>query len=151
VIKIRDVIAYCVFRLRFTVSFNVYQAKWVCVVSSYAWSYLLRTRSGLMYRAGLEFLILAAPHCMQQQQRHWLRLLCRPLRVSAEGSKGTHTQTYSKKPVAYRGGGGVSNQPPPPKFRRPSKILPNTTRLWKLLKIAEFRTPTLQDVRKKRQ
>jgi hypothetical protein len=36
--------------------------------------------------------------------------------------------------------GGV--QPPPPKFRRPSKIVPNSTRLWKLLKIAEFRTPT---------
>ena len=27
--------------------------------------------------------------------------------------------------------------------------MPNTTRLWKLLKIAEFRTPTPQDVRKK--
>jgi len=42
---------------------------------------------------------------------------------------------------------GVST-PPPPKFRRPSKIVPNSTRLWKLLKIAEFRTPTHQDVRK---
>ena len=40
-------------------------------------------------------------------------------------------------------------QPPPPKFRRPSKIVPNSTRLWKLSKIAEFRTPTPQDVRKK--
>jgi len=39
--------------------------------------------------------------------------------------------------------------PPHPKFRRPSKIVPNSTRLWKLLKIAEFRTPTPQDVRKK--
>jgi len=27
--------------------------------------------------------------------------------------------------------------------------VPNSTRLWKLLKIAEFRTPTLQDVREK--
>jgi len=35
------------------------------------------------------------------------------------------------------------------KFRRPSKIVPNSTRLWKLLKIAEFKTPTPQDVRKK--
>ena len=35
--------------------------------------------------------------------------------------------------------GGVK---PPPIFRRPSKIVPNSTRLWKLLKIAEFRTPT---------
>ena len=40
--------------------------------------------------------------------------------------------------------------PPPPKFWRPSKIVPNSTRLWKLLKkIAEFRTPTHQDVGKK--
>jgi len=46
-----------------------------------------------------------------------------------------------------RGGLGCSN--PPPKFWRPSKIVPNSTRLWKLLKIAEFRTPTHQDVRKK--
>jgi len=48
-------------------------------------------------------------------------------------------------------GGGVWRgfQPPPSKFRRPSKTVPNSTRLWKLLKIAEFRTPTPQDVRKK--
>jgi len=45
-------------------------------------------------------------------------------------------------------GRGASN-PPPPKFRRPSKIVPYSIRLWKLLKIAEFRTPTPQDVRKK--
>ena len=47
------------------------------------------------------------------------------------------------------GGGGGVQTPPPRKFRRPSKIVPNSTRLWKLLKIAEFRTPTPQDVRKK--
>jgi len=47
-------------------------------------------------------------------------------------------------PVAYRG--GVN---PPPKCQRPSKIVPNSTRLWNLLKIAEFRTPTHQDVRKR--
>ena len=46
-------------------------------------------------------------------------------------------------------GGGCSNTPPPTKFRRPSKIVPNSTRLWKLLKITEFRTPTPQDVLKK--
>ena len=46
------------------------------------------------------------------------------------------------------GGIGVLN-PPPPKLRRPSKIVPNSTRLWKLLKSAEFRMPTLQDVWKK--
>ena len=45
------------------------------------------------------------------------------------------------------GGGVWGVQPPPSKFRRPSKIVPNSTR--KLLKIAEFRTPTPQDVRKK--
>jgi len=46
-------------------------------------------------------------------------------------------------------GGFGGSTPPPPKFRRPSKIVPNSTRLWKLLKIAEFRTPTPQDVRQK--
>jgi len=50
-----------------------------------------------------------------------------------------------------RGGVWGCSTPPPPKFRRPSKIVPNSTRLWKLLKIAEFRTPTPQDVQKKRQ
>ena len=52
--------------------------------------------------------------------------------------------------VAYRGVSlGDSNPPPPLKFRRPSKIVPNSPRLWKLLKSVEFRTPTPQDVRKK--
>ena len=50
--------------------------------------------------------------------------------------------------VAYRGR-GFGRFKPPPKFRRPSKIVQNSTRLWKLFKIAEFRTPTPQDVRKK--
>jgi len=45
-------------------------------------------------------------------------------------------------------GGGVGGFNPP-KFRRSSKIVSNSTRLWKQLKIAEFRTPTPQDVRKK--
>ena len=49
----------------------------------------------------------------------------------------------------WRTGGGVGVFNPPPKFRRPSKIVANSTRLWKLLKIAEFRMPTHQDVRKK--
>jgi len=53
-----------------------------------------------------------------------------------------------KETVAYRRGEGVF-KPPTSKFRRPSKIVPNSTRSWKLLKIAEFRTPTHQDVRKK--
>ena len=50
--------------------------------------------------------------------------------------------------VPGEGLGGFRN-PPPQKFRRPSKIVPNSTRLWKLLKIVEFRTPTPQDARKK--
>jgi len=47
------------------------------------------------------------------------------------------------------GVGEVQTPPPRPKFRRPSKIVPNSTRLWKLLIIAEFRTQAPQDVRKK--
>ena len=39
--------------------------------------------------------------------------------------------------------------PPPTKFWRPSKIVPNSTRLWKLLKISEFSSPTPQHIRKK--
>ena len=47
-------------------------------------------------------------------------------------------------------GGGVRGiKTPLLKFLRPSKIVPNSTRLWKLLKIAEFRTRTPQVVRKK--
>jgi len=49
---------------------------------------------------------------------------------------------YSVQWRTEGGGGGA-------KFRRPSKIVPNSIRLWKLLKIVEFRTPTPQDVRKK--
>jgi len=56
--------------------------------------------------------------------------------------------SWKLEAVAYRGGRG-SNLPPPPKFRRPSKIVPNSNQFSKLLKIAEFRTPTPQDVRKK--
>ena len=56
---------------------------------------------------------------------------------------GARLESYS---VAYRGGGGVQTPPPPLKFRRPSKIMPNSTQLWKLLKIAEFRMPTHQDI-----
>jgi len=47
-----------------------------------------------------------------------------------------------------RGGRFGGSTPSPPKFRRPSKIVPNSTRLWNLLQIAEFRKPTSQDVRK---
>ena len=62
-----------------------------------------------------------------------------------------YRKTYNaSQSVAYRGWGkGWVLTPLPPKIRRPSKIVPNTTRLWKLLNIAEFRTPTPQDIRKK--
>jgi len=49
----------------------------------------------------------------------------------------------------WRAEGGLLGGSTPPKFRRPSKIVPDSTQLWKMLKIAEFRTPTPQVVRKK--
>jgi len=55
---------------------------------------------------------------------------------------GTEWDRYKWRTEA---GGGV----PPTKFRRRSKIVPNSTRLWKRLKIAQFRMPTPHDVRKK--
>ena len=51
--------------------------------------------------------------------------------------------------VQREGLGRGGFEPPPPKFRRHSKIMPNSTRMWKLLKIAEIRMPTAQDVGKK--
>jgi len=53
--------------------------------------------------------------------------------------------------VAFRGGGefGGIKPPPPRNSEGPPKSCQNSTRLRKLLKIAEFRTPTPQDVRKK--
>jgi len=64
-----------------------------------------------------------------------------------EGEVPVHAIKAHRSNGVRRGGLGV--QPPTPKFRRPSTIVPNSTRLWKLLKIAEFRTPTPQDVRRK--
>jgi len=49
----------------------------------------------------------------------------------------------------WRTEGEVWGLKPPPKFRWPSKIEPNSTRLRKMLTNAEFRTPTPQDVWKK--
>ena len=66
---------------------------------------------------------------------------------SSDIANNAHRYRVHLQPVAYRGGGVQTS--PPPKFRRPSKNVPNSTRLWKLLKIAEFRTPTPQDVWKK--
>jgi len=55
--------------------------------------------------------------------------------------------------VQYRGGGEVlGGSTPPPKFRRPSKNRAKLNPIVKTVKkTAEFRTPTPQDVRKKRQ
>ena len=48
------------------------------------------------------------------------------------------------------GGGGFEDSVAPlSKLGKPFKIVPNSARFLKLLKIAEFRTPTPQDVRKK--
>ena len=44
--------------------------------------------------------------------------------------------------------GGVQHPPLHPEIPMASKIVPNSTRLWKLFKNAEFRTPKPQDVRK---
>jgi hypothetical protein len=74
--------------------------------------------------------------------RKWLELTVHtifPIKLTIK-----YQNTISES-VAYRGG----VQTPPLKFRWPSKIVPNSTRLWKLLKIAEFRMTTPQDVRKK--
>ena len=70
--------------------------------------------------------------------------------IMALGSTQPLTE-MSNRQWRTEGWGGWCSTPPPLKFRRPSKIFPNSTRLWKLLKIAEFGTPTPQDVRKKRQ
>ena len=54
--------------------------------------------------------------------------------------------------MAYRGGNwGVQNHPPPPfrNYEGPPKSCTNSTRSWKLLNIAEFRTQTSEDVRKR--
>ena len=54
-----------------------------------------------------------------------------------------------KVSVLRRTEGGVGVSTPPPKFGRLSKNVPNSNRLRKQLKFAEFRKPTPQDVRKK--
>ena len=63
-------------------------------------------------------------HTAVTDQLSFLRLLCIGMRWCTE-----------------KGGLGCSNPPSPPKFWRPSKIVPNSIRSWKLLKIAEFRMP----------
>ena len=63
---------------------------------------------------------------------------CKHLSKRVAGCKQWHTE-----------GGVCGVQPPPPKFWRPSKSCQTQPDLWKLLEIAEFRTPTPQDLRKK--
>ena len=46
-------------------------------------------------------------------------------------------------------GGGLGVQTPPRKYEDPPKSCQTQPDLWKMLKIAEFRTPTPQDVQKK--
>ena len=65
----------------------------------------------------------------------------------------THIRTYIHAHIRTyiqwcTEGGGFGVFKPLPKFWRPSKIMPNSTWLWKLLKIAEIRKTTHQDVRK---
>ena len=55
----------------------------------------------------------------------------------------------SVRPVRMQAGTPTIPTSGVPKFRRPSKIVPNWTPWWKLLKNSELRTPTPQDVRKK--
>ena len=73
---------------------------------------------------------------------------CVQTQVSPREVCDEHNGTGTQWRAEGGGGGlGVQPHPPTPKFRRPSKIVPNSTQLWKLLKIVEFRTPTPQDVR----
>jgi len=80
-----------------------------------------------------------------------LRLVQRPVRFFWGWGDGGRNRHLIVPCLQWRTeGGGVGGfKPPPSKFRRPNKIVPNSTRLWRLLKIAEFRTPRPQDVRKK--
>ena len=91
-------------------------------------------------------------HILTFAWKNWSKLQSTSFRIA-----GLQAQTEAWKlhkwsivhcdAVAYQGwGGGVK---PLLKLRRPSKIVPNSTRLWKLLKIDEFRMPTHQDVWKK--
>jgi len=80
----------------------------------------------------------------------WFRMLCFGIRYCAACLIRIECSP-SYEAVAYRGGGGGwgCSNPPPSEIPKALQNVLNSTRLWKLLKIAEFRTPTLQDVRKK--
>ena len=68
------------------------------------------------------------------------------LRVISDKNVGVPTVHVS---VAYRGGVRGVQIPPPRNSEGPPKSCQTPPDLWKLLKIAEFRTPTPQDVQKK--
>ena len=77
------------------------------------------------------------------------------LRIGCRNGLIKQDELFTYWLVAYRKGGrgrfgGFKPPPPPAIFRRPSKIVTSSTRLWKLLKMAEFRTPTPQDIWKKK-
>jgi hypothetical protein len=82
-------------------------------------------------------------HLVHLEERHFC---CQGTHISSMQMQSQFPKCCDSKPRQRRTEGGST---PTPKFRRPSKIMPNSTRLWKLLKIAEFRKPTPQDVRKK--
>ena len=86
---------------------------------------------------------------------YWLTM---QLLASQEGlikQTWTHGNTVARRldwgQWRTEGGLGVQTHPPPHEIPKAlQKNVPNSTRLWKLLqKIAEFRTPTHQDVPKK--
>ena len=95
-------------------------------------------RHTLQARSWQSRLVLHQRHYLQQ--RSSFSMTVRQARSSSMLQLSWYLFTISGVP----GRGGWEVQPPPPKFRRP-----NSTRLWKLLKIAEFRTPTPEDIRKK--
>ena len=75
-------------------------------------------------------------HLVHLEERHFC---CQGTHISSMQMQSQFPKCCDSKPRQRRTEGGST---PTPKFRRPSKIMPNSTRLWKLLKIAEFRTPT---------
>ena len=100
------------------------------------------------------------PHCTHSRRRMSSGSTVTPqgpTQPPLPGSRRTSLLSSSRVAVMFAPlfvsgvprGGVWGVHPHAPKIRRPSKIVPNSTRLWKMLKISEFRTPTPQDVREK--
>ena len=86
--------------------------------------------------------ILSAPSSRVKQPRD-VGKNCRSALVKSH--KTAHLES-----VAYRGMGGFGVfNPHPRNYEGPPKVCQTQPDLWKLLKTAEFRAPTPQDVRKK--